>query len=803
MKKYVSLVVAILVLIAIVFGLNKKDSYDPSAFMVSDVQNNIEKLSAPAFEGRKTGTIGNENAVDFVTAQLESLGLPIYRQTFKALVPETETESFFSYKTSSGSDEWIDLKPHEDYKFSSWGPGGSLYYEGEAIFADNNVYKLDPTWMAGKVVVTEATPFIGESLNTIIDAGAVGALYYTSTYMDNSETFLKQKTLELGSKLGTNFGLGFISRETYVSLKALARENIIKSKTVLPTGTIHGVIDKIKIDQSIEFNSVSTENIYAVLSPKIDQDKLLSEEAFKALINSEDVLIIAANIDHVGRLDDENYFPGALSNASGVAVLVELAKNMTKQKNTDQTVIFAIVNAGETDQQGVQALTNLFKGREEHVQVINLFALGSKADEPLYVSGSNVKSSIAKSKFSRIAEDLGINVTVIRQQTATDYIYQSQGISAVSIFHNSGVINTLEDNASMISDVNLSKDILLLQSYIKAHVYSINPWQALQKNEKYLLIGVIVYLLAMYLLEVFRNQNTFIEKLYFSTPIQLIKKAGSLLTPVSILLLLIFITKLPRDLDVAIVGGKVDTNFSFYLTLKNAIYFIDNLFKNGIDNFDFIANAFKNSTFLFILASLVAIVLGTIKGMFDAYSDKENSDVRSFISLTALSVPDILWILFSNILIIKIASYVEIPILRHLIFPLITLAIMPTIYVSRISYLAFVKEKTQPYYYALKSRGFSKFRIYCNHLLVPVLENVLTSMLGLASVMISNMIIVEYLFDYKGLANFVLIADKSKDEVTFISLIAAISVLYIAFTSIIRLSISLTTSRQKGGGKRV
>ena len=128
---------------------------------------------------------------------------------------------------------------------------------------------------------------------------------------------------------------------------------------------------------------------------------------------------------------------------------------------------------------------------------------------------------------------------------------------------------------------------------------------------------------------------------------------------------------------------------------------------------------------------------------------------------------------------------------------------MPTIYVSRISYLAFVKEKTQPYYYALKSRGFSKLRIYCNHLLLPVLENVLTSMLGLSSVMISNMIIVEYLFDYKGLANFVLIADKSKDEVTFISLIAAISVLYILLTGLIRFSISFTTSRRKGGSKHV
>jgi ABC-type dipeptide/oligopeptide/nickel transport system permease component len=119
------------------------------------------------------------------------------------------------------------------------------------------------------------------------------------------------------------------------------------------------------------------------------------------------------------------------------------------------------------------------------------------------------------------------------------------------------------------------------------------------------------------------------------------------------------------------------------------------------------------------------------------------------------------------------------------------------------SYLAFSRERIKPYFIALKSRGISKFRIFTWHLILPVLENALTAMTGLASVMISNLIIVEYLFDYKGLANFVLIADKSKDEVTFISLIAAISILYILFTGLLKGLLILTSARRKGGAKRV
>lgn len=123
---------------------------------------------------------------------------------------------------------------------------------------------------------------------------------------------------------------------------------------------------------------------------------------------------------------------------------------------------------------------------------------------------------------------------------------------------------------------------------------------------------------------------------------------------------------------------------------------------------------------------------------------------------------------------------------------------MPIVAVSRVTFVAFEKEKAKPYYLALKSRGISKWRIFSRHLIHPAMESALATMLGLTSVLISNMIIVEYLFDYKGLANFVLIADKTKDQVTFISLIAAISILYVMSSAVIRFFIGWM---RKGGQK--
>ena len=184
------------------------------------------------------------------------------------------------------------------------------------------------------------------------------------------------------------------------------------------------------------------------------------------------------------------------------------------------------------------------------------------------------------------------------------------------------------------------------------------------------------------------------------------------------------------------------------------------------------------------------------KGLYDAYSEKNDSEWRSFMSLTILSVPDIIWILLANFIIVKLSQWMPLPALRQWFFPILTLSIMPIVAVSRVTFVAFEKEKTKPYYLALKSRGLSKWRIFSRHLIHPAFESALASMLGLTSVLISNMIIVEYLFDYKGLANFVLIADKTKDQVTFISLIAAISLLYVLSSAIIR---TLIGWMRKGG----
>jgi len=764
------------------------DPFNTEQYDVGHVMSDIKKLSSSEFEGRQTGTSGNKLAMDYVKSKFVQLGLEPFEQPFIAQIPFFDASSIFTFLDEKG--ELKRYERHEDYKFVSWGPGGSIDYSGDLVFADDNVYKMPIETIKGKVVVTQAHPLIGDSLQTIMDAGAVGILYYSGNTSISLETDIDKLTLEMGSKSGDTIGIGYITRDVYMHLKNIARIDQIKPAQVVPLGTVYGYIHGATIEQKISFKTVETANILAKLEGK-SKDKYV---------------VITAHLDHVGRYGAQSYYPGALDNASGVSVMLEIAKTMKVQSRKiqpDKTVIFVALNAGETDQQGVKALINALSADAGNIQVISLERLGGLDSEALQVSSSGQIAAIPFSSFIHIAQDLKIPVETLRNSSTYNGQYADANIPSISIVHGNGAHHQMTDVAIGVSKDVLAIDIHLILQYIESSLYPQNPWQTLSSNTILLLTILALYLFLLYAIEQVKGQTPKLNSLYLSSPVQIAKKMGSILTPITILILLVVITKLPRNMDIGLVGGELDTNFSAYLTFKHTIIFITTLMNEGIGNLEFIKGAFFKSALLFTSASFIALVFGIFKGLYDAYSDKENSELRSFMSITALSIPDIMWILLSNYLIVMINNVFEFSALRAFIFPLITLSIMPMIYISRISYLAFSRERLKPYCVALKSRGISKFRIFSRHLILPVLENAITSMIGLASVMISNLIIVEYLFDYKGLANFVLIADKTKDEATFISLIAAISILYILFTGLLKALLLLTSAKRQGGVKRV
>jgi len=104
----------------------------------------------------------------------------------------------------------------------------------------------------------------------------------------------------------------------------------------------------------------------------------------------DSLIIISAHYDHLGRMGEEIYFPGANDNASGVGLMLDLAKHFSKKKNKpDYTMLFVAFGGEELGLLGSQhfiesALINLSNIKF----LINLDISGTGDDGITVVNGS-------------------------------------------------------------------------------------------------------------------------------------------------------------------------------------------------------------------------------------------------------------------------------------------------------------------------------------------------------------------------------------------------------------------------------
>ena len=89
---------------------------------------------------------------------------------------------------------------------------------------------------------------------------------------------------------------------------------------------------------------------------------------------NQEVVVLIAHLDSIA-YDSPNQAPGADDNASGVAVLLEVAR-MLKTVNPEKTLRFCIFSNEERGQAGSKAYVSSLKGKEKIKAVINLDVLG-------------------------------------------------------------------------------------------------------------------------------------------------------------------------------------------------------------------------------------------------------------------------------------------------------------------------------------------------------------------------------------------------------------------------------------------
>jgi aminopeptidase YwaD len=282
----------------------QKTTQSPDEILKTRVIGHISVLAHDSLEGRRTGTLGEQKAFNYIASQYRGLEIGSistydYMQTFTI-----DEGKFFAGKSTLSIDEKV-LKPLEDYFPFAWSGEGAM--DSDAVVALNESGEawwidLEPILQKNKENPHFSLPaHIYETAKDAIEKGATAILFFNSGTLDDQLTYLAKDRAEVVGK-----------PVLYIKASAIRALEIEQESAPYVKGNI-----------AFEKLSRNAQNLVAYLDN-----------------NAPTTIVIGAHYDHLGYGEDENsrhtgepeIHNGADDNASGTAAVIELAK-LLKEKN--------------------------------------------------------------------------------------------------------------------------------------------------------------------------------------------------------------------------------------------------------------------------------------------------------------------------------------------------------------------------------------------------------------------------------------------------------------------------------------
>ncbi len=334
-----------------------------SQVSVKNLQNEIKYLSSDELKGRLTGSEGDSLAAEFIKKKLISYGLkPLLGdglQRFKV------TKRVLAGKSNSLSINGVSYTCEKDFVPVSFSSNAAL--ESDVIFAGYgfNINEDSLKWndysgidVKGKwVMLLRGDPepennksrFIQFSADRdkallVKDLGAAGVLFVSGPVFDPQDTFETMNS----EGYSVDIPVFRIKKELADNILSKSGINIASlEKKLNETKKPFSFISNIKVDGKAEIvrELVNTRNVVMLLP---GEDPKLKDE----------YIIIGGHFDHLGMggpgsgsraLDTIGIHHGADDNASGVAMMLELAKKFAETKGSHKRSIVCLAFSGEEE----------------------------------------------------------------------------------------------------------------------------------------------------------------------------------------------------------------------------------------------------------------------------------------------------------------------------------------------------------------------------------------------------------------------------------------------------------------------
>jgi hypothetical protein len=429
-----------LLIFSFVFSVSAQTAVD-STETEKNLRTHVSYLASDTLGGRRTGETGATNAAGYVANMFANYKLKAgVSQTVNGRMNANFLQSFpYVSGVELGKDNFLRIVPAAPNKENktetkmeigvNWTPIGfstngyiapaPLVFAGYGIAAkDANYDDYAALDAKGKIVLIFAgTPDAGNPhsafarFNTHAKAKIAqeqGAAAILIIAAENDFAGEKLAELKYDQTIGeTAIPSAVISRSAAAQIFGLSDEKALAEieKTIAQRKSADlNFVAQLKVD----LTKKQTAEAYNVIGILEGKDAVLKNEA----------IVIGAHYDHLGRggqgslaVNSQKIHHGADDNASGVAAMLELARQFAEAKNNKRTLIFIAFGGEEEGLLGSKAYVNnpVFP-LNKTVAMINLDMVGRLKDEKLTIGGIGTAS-----EWKNLTESKNIDFKAINQ----------------------------------------------------------------------------------------------------------------------------------------------------------------------------------------------------------------------------------------------------------------------------------------------------------------------------------------------------------------------------------------------------
>lgn len=325
----------------------------------------VQKLASPEFKGRGYTENGNKLAAEYILDEYKKNGLiPFGKSYFQKFNISVNTFPNDVLVIINGEV----LKAGIDFLIESSSPG---------IKGKINIVKTDRAAIDTKEKLIDLIKKAGENFILIDNTTKSAENKELNKTIDDYISFLKYSP-QIPCK-----GVIVYTREklTWDSSTNINVRPVIIINKEMDLNSFNTV--ELKIDNKF-IEKYETQNVIGYISGSLKPDSFI---------------VVTAHYDHLGKMGKETYFPGANDNASGIAMILNLAKYYSKNQ-PKYSVVFISLAAEEIGLYGAKEFTENPLFKLDKIKFLVNFDLAGTGEEGIRV----VNGSVYKDKFDLLSK---------------------------------------------------------------------------------------------------------------------------------------------------------------------------------------------------------------------------------------------------------------------------------------------------------------------------------------------------------------------------------------------------------------